>query len=190
MSIKRSAWILVALVCGQLQAAKVDMKDERRAVATDEGVRIDAELTNDFVQPHFPVGVTYQIENTTARLIGVAEKVCDATYDKESRTLTVSIGSEIPKDGLMPRVVVVKPGEKRTFKAGVSFSGPAVPRFVQIRVNILRDAAAFASLVERQLLDDKLFDHWIESNQAIDLNVLPVRYRPAMVPRDADASQH
>jgi len=186
---KRRSWLLVVLVCAQLHAAKVDMKDVRRAVATDEGIRIDAELTNDFVTPHFPIGVTYQIENTTGQPIAVAEKVCDATYDMQSQTITVSIGSEIPNGGVMPRVVVVRPGEKRTFKAGATFSGPSVPRFVQIRVNVLRDAVAFMAVAEHQPLSEKQFDHWLQSNEAIDLNVLPVRYQPAMIARTADASQ-
>ena len=186
---KTRAWFVIAFFCGTVHAAHVDMSNERRTVATDDGIRIDAQLMNDFVTPHFPIGVIYRIENRTARPVAIAEKRCEATFDPESRTITVSVGSEVPEGGLMPRVTIIKPGESRTLKAGATFTGPVVPRFVQIRINVLRDISDFTSITEHQPLNDAQFDHWIETNDAIELNAVPVRYRPPTVAHTADASQ-
>jgi len=185
---RRSTWLVIALVCGNAFAATVDMKNERRAVGTSDGVRIDAQLVSETVTPHVPIGVTYQIENLTAKTIAIADKFCDTTYDPESRTMTLAVGWEIPNDGTMPHIEVIPPGEKRTFKAGASFTGRAIPRYIQIRVNVLRDAAAFVAVSEHRQLDDAQFNRWIDSIESIDMNVIPVRYRPAITTHTSDAS--
>ncbi len=184
---KRLTWSLLAFLAIPLVAAKINMKDSRRAVGTDDGIRIDAELINESIDPHAPIGVMYRIENSTTHPIAVAEKSCEATYDHDSQTVTVSVGSEIPQGGVMPRIVVIKPGEKKTLSAGASLRQPGAPRFVQILVNVLRNADAFLTLHEKQKLDDAQFDHWIETNDAIELNAIPVTYstRPTAAMRDA-----
>lgn len=187
---KRGALVLVAFLCVQMShAAGVNMRDERRAVGTDEGIRIDAQLTTDSVTPHVPIGVTYQVHNLTPRTIGIVEKRCEASYDAETNTITLTIGAEIPAGGLMPHLATIKPGATRLFGAGASFSGPAVPRFVQVRVNVLRDTRDFEPIAEHGKLTDTQFDRWIDTNQAIDLNSIPVRYQPMVLPHTADASQ-
>ncbi len=89
----------------------------------------------------------------------------------------------------MPRLVVIGPGETRTLGAGATFTGPSVPRFVQIRVSILRNATEFVSIAERQPLTDAQFDRWLQGNESIELNAIPVRYEPAVTARTADASK-
>jgi hypothetical protein len=124
----------------------------------------------------------------------------DTSYDVDSQTITFSIGSEIPKDGAMPHVVTIAPGEKKTFTTGASVHASTpqregrfavVPRYVQIQVNVLRDLAPFEALIARQQpsagtasvapvkLGDELFERWIQSNDAIYLNAIPVRWGPA-----------
>ena len=170
-------------------ADSIDMDDPRRTVGREDNVRVDAQLVQDTVSPGSPIGITYQIENFSSAAVAVADKVSDASYDPDSRTITVSIGSEVPSDGKMPRVVTVGPGEKKVFRTGVtpslgaaaSRSSLAPPRYVQIKVTILRNLAPFAQLIARQsgtaqALPDDLYDRWFESNDTIFLNAVPVRF--------------
>jgi hypothetical protein len=165
------------------------MDDPRRTVGREDNVRVDAQLVQDTVSPGSPIGVTYQIENSSSTPIALADKVSDASYDADSRTITVSIGSEVPSDGRMPHVVTVAPGEKKLFRTGVTLalsaaatrSSLAPPRYVQIKVSILRNLAPFAQLIARQTgpaqtLPDDLYDRWFESNDTIFLNAVPVHF--------------
>src|SRR5439155_25836851 len=77
-------------------AARVDFKDPRRALGREGNVRIDAELAEDTVSANAPINVTYQIENLSNATVAVADKILDATFDLDSRTVTLSIGSEVP----------------------------------------------------------------------------------------------
>src|SRR5689334_4475229 len=116
---RSSTWFLViALTAVAAGAARIDMKDPRRAVGTDDGVRVDAQLTTEFVSPHAPIGVTYQIHNLSPRTIAVADRSCEACYDNDTATITLSVGSEVPAGGEMPRLLIIRSGETRTFSAG------------------------------------------------------------------------
>lgn len=165
-------------------AGAIDMDNPRRTVGRENNVRIDAQLVQDTVSPGTPIGVAYQIENFSSSPVAVADKVVDATYDQDSRTITVSIGSEVPDDGKMPHVVTIAPGEKKVFRTGATpmLGGAAArlslaaPRYVQIKVSILRDLAPFAKITTAQTLSDELFDKWFEANDTIFLNAVPVRF--------------
>ena len=187
------------------QAAHVDMNDPRRAVGRDDDIRIDAELAQETVASGAPVAITYQIENLSGDPIAIADKVCDISFDADSQSVVVSIGSEVPRAGVMPKLVVLAPREKKTFNAGgvvhvqaQANGNPfvAVPRFVQIKVNVLRGLNPFVPLIDKQAhsmtpvaLDDSHFEQWLENNDTILLNEIPVRYSAS--PRNAvsDASQ-
>jgi hypothetical protein len=152
-----------------------------------------------------PIGVTYQIQNLSTSSIAVADKVSDASYDEDTRTITIGCGSEVPADGNLPHMVVIQPGEKKVISAAAlpmlradamrtSFS--AVPRFVQVKVAILRDIRPYAALIQQQQqekratkvrLSDELFERWFESNDTILLNSVPVRFEAAP---PADAERH
>lgn len=205
---KSSTWFLViALFSAGANAATIDMNDARRAVGSEDDIRVDAQLTDDVVSPHSALGVTVQIHNLSPRTIAIDDKVCEASYDSDSRTITLSVGSEVPKGGEMPRLATIRSGEKRIFRIGTvlglnlqSLRMPRapVPSFVQIKVNVLRDVAPFVALMDRQsqsqagvaiALNDDQFDQWLKTNQSIFLNVLPVHYRPADETRTGDASR-
>lgn len=202
---KRATWFLfIALIATAGRAAKIDMNDPRRAVGAEDGVRIDALLTKEFVSVRAPIGVTVQIHNLSTRTVAVADRVCEASYDSESRTITLSVGSEIPEGGELPRLVTIRSGEMRTFTTGAILNVLApssaqrfrAPAFVQIKVNVLRDPEPFMALMERAgrtnagiALSDDEFDTWLKSNESIGLNVIPVRYRAARQNRSTDASQ-
>lgn len=165
-------------------AGSIDMDDPRRTVGREENVRIDAQLVRDTVSPGSPIGITYQIENLSAEPVAIADKVAEATYDADTLTITLAVGSEVPRDGKMPRLATIAPGEKKVFHTGAtpalagaaSHSSLAPPRYVQVKVSILRDLVPFAKLRPEQVLPDELFDKWFESNDSIFLNAVPVRF--------------
>jgi hypothetical protein len=168
------------------------MDDPRRAVGREADVRVDAQLLDDTVSPGSTIGVTYKVANLSKQPIAVAEKQCEVSFDGDSRTITVGLGSEIPSNGAMPNVVVVAPGETKTFTAGATLRIAAaavrtpftiIPRLVQIKVSVLRDVSAFVDIIHRQSattkdiqLSDAQFERWLESSETIFLNPIPVRY--------------
>lgn len=185
-----------------LNADGIDMDDPRRALGREGDVRIDAQLVRDTVTPGVAIGITYQIHNLSDSSVAVAAKVADASYDEESRTITLAVGTEVPPD-TMPQMTVIAPGEKKVLQAGATPSLRAsavrtafasIPRYVQVKVAILRDLRPFAKLIETQdgrtkhRLSDELFDQWFESNDTIFLNAVPVRYAPVNAPNASERS--
>jgi len=178
---------------GIAAAAHVDFSDPRRALGREGDVRIDAELTQDALAPNSPIGVTYQIQNLSKGVIAVADKIADTDFDLQSLTVTLSIGSEIPPGTEMPHLITVNPGEKRVLTAAallhvaipnVRTRFTAVPRFVQVKVTLLKDVTAFAPLIEQQksgvatvALPNNMFDRWVEASDSILLNPIPVYWK-------------
>jgi hypothetical protein len=173
-------------------AARVDMNDPRRALGREDDIRIDAELLQDTLSPGSPLSVTYQVENLTQTTVGVADRISDVSYDPDSQTVTFSIGAEVPSGAAMPHVVTIAPGQKRVLTAGGVFHSAApratspfasVPRYVQIKVNVLKDVGPFAALLAQQAaspaapaLPNDLFDKWVAANDAVFLNSIPVHW--------------
>lgn len=193
----RAALLLTAILSATAaMGAGVDMNDPRRALGREDDVRIDASLAQETVTSGTPIAVTYQIHNLTPLPVAVANRSADVSYDPDTLTITVAIGSEIPKGGNMPRMSTIGPGEKKTFTAAVTPVIPvptaasqfgAKPRFVQVKVSILRDLGPFAALIVKQAqakaivpqpLTDEQFDQWLKGNDTILLNAIPVRYEP------------
>lgn len=187
------------------QAAHVDMTDPRRALGREDDIRVDAQLIQDTVSSGSPVGITYQVQNLTQQPIAIADKLCEVTYDGESRTITVSVGSEVPKDGEMPHLTLIPSGSKKTLTIGAilqiirpSVRSPfvTVPQFVEIHVNVLREVTSFLSLIDEQartttpiMLTDQQFDQWLQSSDTIFLNAIPVHYTGGPKDNLTDASQ-
>ena len=181
------------LVAAVASAAHVDMNDPRRALGREDNIRIDAELLQDSLSPGATLSVPYQVQNLTAQTIGIADKVSDVSYDPDTATVTFAIGSEVPTGKTMPHVVAIRPGEKRVFTAGgmLHVAVPRdrtpwtiVPRYVQIKVNVLRDITPFDALIEQQAkpasaapaLPNDLFDKWVDASDSVFLNTIPVRW--------------
>jgi len=59
----------------QLGAARVDMKDPKRAIGREDDIRVDAQILTDSVAANAPIHVVYQIENLTSHFIAVADRV-------------------------------------------------------------------------------------------------------------------
>ena len=189
MNARLAAAALAAVtLSAAVHAATIDMNDPLRSVGREDDIRIDAQLQSDTVSPGAPVVITWQIQNFTDITIAVATREVDASYDSESRTITLTVGSEVPDGGKMPVMVLVAPGEKKVFRAAATPAlSPAVtrhgdtPRYVQVKVSILRDLQAFMPLIEKQTaksqdLSDALFDQWFEATDTILLNTLPVQW--------------
>lgn len=181
-------------------ATAIDMNDPRRVVGRENDVRIDAQLIQDTVSPGTPVGVNWQIENNSLTPVAVADKITTASYDPDTATITVSVGAEVPPDGKMPHLVLIAPGEKKVFSSGATpqYSPAAIkagmnaPRYVQVKVSILRDTVPFAAVRSGQMLSDAEFEQWFDANDAIFLNTVPVRFSPRQNMFDAggrDASR-
>jgi hypothetical protein len=191
--------VTLMLTASAAMAAQVDMKDPRRALGRQDDVRIDAQLLQDTLQPNGPITVTYQVENLSNAPIAIADRVSDIDFDADAMVLTLSIGAEALTAKTLPHLAVIAPGAKRTFRAGGSVHGvlnaygpfAVVPHAVQIRVNVLRDVAAFRQAITVQeqpnaviAVTNDMFDHWIDANDSIELNALPVRWS-AEAPQDS-----
>lgn len=196
---KSSKWFLALIAsiilvhAAAASAAGIDMDDPKRALGRAGDVRIDAQLVRDEVSPGAPIGITYQIQNLSTTRVAVAAKVSDASYDADTRTITLAVGSEVPPDGNMPQMIVIAPGEKKVLQAAATpkLSASAMrsslavtPRFVQVKVAIMRNVEPFAELISSQdgrtkrRLSDELFEKWFECNDTIFLNSVPVEFVP------------
>ncbi len=130
--------------------------------------------------------MNWQIQNNSSAPVAVADRIASASYDPDTATITLSIGSEVPQDGRMPHVVFIAPGEKKVFSTGATpqyspaalKAGMHAPRYVQIKVSILRNLTPFEKVNAGQVLSDAQFEQWFESNDTIFLNTVPVRFSP------------
>jgi hypothetical protein len=192
--------VLSLLLFAGCATTAVNMAEPRRVVGTESMVRIDAEISDE-LRPGAPIGITYVITNQRTTPIAVADIIPDTAWDPETRTVTISIGSEVPGTTMLPRLVRIGPGEKKNFTttARVARLIPvesADPRKVpttllRLKVNFLGDTTPFAELIdipEKGIADpkraDELFAVWLERNEAVYTNAVPVQVtsarRPAM----------
>ena len=179
------------LVAVTAHAARIDMKDPRRALGREDDIRVDCEMAQDSISRSAPINVTYRIQNLTNAPIAIADKVSSVSYDEDSRTITLSIGAEIPEE-TVPHLVVIGPGMKKTLTAGGIVSvaiankgahSNTTPMYVQVRVNVLRDLAAFRDLITQSDQGTKsvafpgaLFDPWIDATASVFCNSIPVHW--------------
>ncbi|HUP59433.1 MAG TPA: hypothetical protein VNA69_03320 [Thermoanaerobaculia bacterium] len=171
----------------------IDMNEPRRVVGTESAVRVDAEIFGDVVRAGDPVSITYSITNQRPNTIAVADIIPVTTFDSETRTITVNIGSEVPGEVLLPRLIPIAPGEKKSFTttARIMFAIPAqsadpnnrVPAELRLKVNFLGDTAPFTELIDipqKAVADakraDELFPIWIERNEVVYTNAVPMRW--------------
>jgi hypothetical protein len=178
------------LVAAAAHAARIDMKDPRRALGREDDIRVDCEMAQDTITRSGPLNVTYRIQNLTNAPIAIADKVASVSYDEDSRTITLSIGAEVPEE-TVPHLVVIAPGAKKTLTAGSVINvavanttehSQTTPAYVQVRVNVLRDLTAFRDLIAASdqnktlAFPDKLFDSWIDATDTVFCNAIPVHW--------------
>jgi len=189
--IRKPAAVTALLLLSACATNTVDMTEPRRVVGTESAVRVDAQISDE-LRPGSPLAITYQITNQRAAAIAVADILPETSFDSESGTVTVSIGSEVPGETTLPRLIRIAPGETKSFSttAAVARLMPvrsadprAIPRtLLRLRVNFLGDTGPFAELLdlpEKMVLDkkraDELFMVWLERNEVVYTNAVPVR---------------
>jgi hypothetical protein len=190
--LNRAVACLAFFVLGGCSTAAVDMSEPRRVVGTESSVRVVAEIAGEELRSGSPLAITYEITNQRPTTIAVADIVSATSFDPETHTFTVDIGSEVPGEFLVPRLIAIAPGEKKTFTtaARINFvsKSNAVPQSMRpalrLRVNFLGgDLARFGSLMEMtekaiadRELADELFPVWIQQNEVLYTNSIPMRW--------------
>ena len=170
------------------------MKEPRRLVATDNDVRLDAQVRGEILGPSTEVSINYEVTNNRESAIAIADLIPESTYDSDTQTVTVTFGSEVPGEQFLPRLILVKPGEHKTFSTAARVNVPITelvdqnpfhryPNGLRIRLNFLGDAAPFTKLIgisERAVRDPalaaQLFPKWVEQNESVITSVLPMRW--------------
>jgi hypothetical protein len=192
----RAAVVLLASVLLSACASKppVNMSATRRVVGTENAVRIDAEIVEE-MRVGGAISITYVITNQRPTAIAVADILPETTYDREAGTMTVSIGSEVPGEVTLPRLVRIDPGEKKSFTTAARVGrvmpmtlNPQAPArtLLRLKVNFLGDTTPFAELIdipERFVASkeraDALFAPWLERNEVLYTNAIPVQVSAA-----------
>ena len=183
--------LLIFAACSTTQP--VNMSEPRRVVGTENDVRIDAEVYGDTLSPNVNIPIKYDITNHRSTTILVADLLLNATYDPDTLTVTVDIGSEIPGQQFLPRLISIPSGGKKSFTAAAHVailhnpnSTPFAPRpsALRLRVNFLGDTQPFVKLIdipEKAVHDPELansiFTTWVEKNETVMTNTLPMRWR-------------
>jgi hypothetical protein len=188
-------WIAMLFLAAGCASTAVDMDEPRRIVGTEESVRIDAQVMGDSARPGGTIPVTYEITNHRATSIAIADIVAETSYDAETNTITVNLGSEVPGNELLPRLVEIAPGEKKTFTTAARLRNlvpmltadpikPPPAASFRLKLNFLGDTEPFRALIgiEHALADaklaDQLFPLWLESNEIVYTNSIPMRWMP------------
>lgn len=171
----------------------VDMTEARRVVGTENLVRVDAEIYGDKLTTNGSIPMKYDITNDRQTTILIADLVPQATYDPDTQTVIVALGSEVPGQSLLPRLIPIQPGEKKTFSTAArvtillpNASSPVMrfPNALRVKLNFLGDETKpFEKLVainEKAVHDpqlaDELFPKWLEQNETVVTNALPMRW--------------
>lgn len=193
--------VLLLLAVAGCATKPVQKDTPSRIVGTENNVRVDAEIIVD--SSLTSVIVKYDVTNGRTSPIAIADMVPDTSFDPESRLVTVSFGSEVPGETLLPRLIGLKAGEKRSFSATAPVAGlirrdapfGTRPADLRVRVNFLGDTTPFASLVDipekavqNPELADQLFLQWIELNETVTTNAIPLRSDGMALPPPADTS--
>lgn len=192
---------ICALVLAACATASVDLDEPRRIVGTQADVRVDAQVFAEKIGSGSSVRVVWEIQNQRRDPIAVAELLPNVTYDQNERTIVVNIGSEVPGNELLPRLIRIESGERKAFeglaKIGLRLPPPGPlspsPRFLQLKLSFLSSVAPFVSLVgipEVAVRDprkaDELFTAWVESNETVSTNAIPIEWlgnvSPASLP--------
>lgn len=193
--VKRFALLsLLFIVAACTSTQPVDMKEARRVVGTENGVRVDAEVFGDRLTPNMSIALKYDVTNQRGTSILIADILPEATYDPDTQMVTISIGTEIPGEQFLPRLIPIQSGEKKSFSTGVHVvivANPTTPwqprpNALRLKINFLGETQPFAELiaipekaVHNPQLAEALFPKWVEGNESVTTNALPMRWATA-----------
>lgn len=180
--------ISLALVLSSGCASGRGAVDESARLVGREGdVRIDATILNLNVSLGSNVSIRYEIENLRPEPIAVADIVPEVMFDTETGIITVTLGSEVPGNEFLPRLVMIRSGERQSFSAGASLNVRSTvrssPRAIRVRLAYLEDVEPFQSLigitqkaVHNPELADEMFLPWVESVRFVNTNSVPLQW--------------
>ena len=190
--------LLLAAACA---TAPVNMTEPRRLVGTESDVRVDAEIIGDQLSPAARLPIKYDITNNRTTPIAYADLVPDTNYDPDTQTITVMLGAEVPGEQLLPRLLLILPGEKKTFSTNANVkvvmpggSSPLLrlPNAMRVKLSFLGDPQPFSKLInisERAVHDPQLaaelFPKWVEGIESVYTNTLPMRWAGTALIDDA-----
>ena len=186
--------LFVVTACASSNGATRDVVDADEAatiVGLLNGVTVNAQLIGN---TSFHLGgkaaIRYEVTNDRTEAIAIADMVPEVTYDDSEQMITVNIGSEVPGNEMLPRLIRIKPGETKVFQAGARLTTSGLtdsessrPRYLRVRVHFLGKTEPFAELVEiseKAVADrkraDELFPLWIEHSESVTTNSVPIRW--------------
>lgn len=173
--------------------SKIDMKEPRRVLGNDAGVRIDAMVYEDELSETTAIPITYEVTNHRKAPILIADLIPASSYDGDTQTVTIDLGSEVPGENFLPRLILIAPEESKTFSTvahsritTLPGASPWIPRpsLVRLRLNFLTDAKPFQELIgitQKGVYDPKLaadlFPKWVDGNETVLTNPLPMHWR-------------
>jgi len=76
-------------------------------VGTENNVRVDAEIYGEDMVQGASLSIKYDLTNQRSSPILVADLLPETTYDPDTRMVTVIIGSEIPGEEFLPRLISI-----------------------------------------------------------------------------------
>ena len=171
-----------------------NLAEERSIIGTENGVRVEAHVFGDQLQQASNVTVNYDIINDRNTAVAIADLIPISSYDPEIQTVTLEIGSEVPGEQFLPRLLIIPAGSRKSFTAaahvGVIHPSDAhfkrVPNALRVKVNFLGDTRPFEKLIgipERTVQDpqlaNELFPQWVERNEIVMTNTLPMHWNIA-----------
>jgi hypothetical protein len=184
------AGLVLVAGCG---TTAVDMDEESRVLGFENEVRVDAlfyGLTGS--GRSLGISVVYEIENRRGASIAFADMVPISSFDGETGTFTVIVGSEVPGQEMLPRLIEIKPGERVSLSTSARLVVPSAdpgirgrpPRDVRLKVVYLEDVEPFRELVgiptvavKDPARADELFLPWVEGTRSVTTNGVPLRSR-------------
>lgn len=202
---RRSILPLSALLLAACATTAIDLDEPRRILGTEGNVRVDAQVFAEKLGTGSSVRIVWEVENQRPDPIAIADLVPALSYDVTERTLVVNVGSEVPGNELLPRLVRVESGERKTFEGLVKVvlrlppPGPfsATPRYLLLKLNFLSEVGPFSTLIgipENAVYDpkkaDELFTQWVEANETVRTNAIPIEWLGAVsTPGSTDATR-
>ena len=192
--------LVSALLLGACASGGVDMREPDRVLGREDDVRVDAQFGAPSYSQGGSVSILYEIENLRTTPIAFANLGPELSYESETGTFTATVGSEVPGNQLVPRLVEIKPGERVSFSGGARMVVPvsrelpaSVPREIRLRLVYLSDVEPFRELIgipEVAVRDrahaDRQFPRWIKHNATDTTNSAPIRWGARSASADAE----
>lgn len=160
-------------------------------VGTENNVRVDAEIYGENLVQGTSIAIKYDVTNQRAQPILIADLIPETNYDPDTGVVTIDIGSDIPGEEFLPRLISIPSGARRSFNGGARINiqippqsqwAPR-PKALQLRVNFLSDTTPFVRLIdipEKAVRDPQLaaeiFPKWVERNETVTTNTLPMHW--------------